>query len=112
LADLGLRVRERVGYESDFTDGWQHDVRVEQILPLDPRRGYPVCIGGRRAPGGSSQTVSTSTSPTFSHRAFPQKCRPPGYGDTSLYLSHRCAAARFAVAAADGVTRDATLSSS
>jgi len=49
LADLGLRVRERFLYEYDFTDGWQHDVRVEQILPLEPRRAYPVCNGGRRA---------------------------------------------------------------
>ncbi len=48
LADLGLRVRERFLYEYDFIDGWQHDVRLEQILPLDSRR-YPVCIGGRRA---------------------------------------------------------------
>src|SRR6266516_1527628 len=49
LANLGLRVRERFLYEYDFTDGWQHDVRIEQILPLDPRRSYPLCIGGRRA---------------------------------------------------------------
>src|ERR687883_55909 len=48
LADLGLRVRERFMYEYDFTDSWQHDVRVEQILPLVPGRRYPVCIGGRR----------------------------------------------------------------
>ena len=49
LADLGLRVRERFLYEYDFTDGWQHDVRVEQILPLEPGRCYPFCLGGRRA---------------------------------------------------------------
>jgi len=49
LSDLGLRVSERFLYEYDFTDGWQHDVRVEHILPLDSRRSYPVCIGGRRA---------------------------------------------------------------
>src|SRR6266852_9801344 len=49
LADLGLRVRESFLYEYDFIDGWQHDVRVEQILPLEPRRYYLVCIGGRRA---------------------------------------------------------------
>jgi pRiA4b ORF-3-like protein len=49
LADLGLRARERFVYEYDFTDGWQHDVRIEQILPTEPGRYYPVCIGGRRA---------------------------------------------------------------
>jgi hypothetical protein len=50
LADLGLRVSERFVYEYDFTDGWQHDLRVERIiLPLDPVRPSPVCMGGRRA---------------------------------------------------------------
>ena len=49
LVDLGLRVSERFLYEYDFTDGWQHDVRIERILPLGSRRRYPVCIGGRRA---------------------------------------------------------------
>src|SRR5919202_4419549 len=48
LADLGLRVRERFLYEYDFTDGWQHDVRIEQILPMEPCHSYPVCIAGRR----------------------------------------------------------------
>jgi hypothetical protein len=48
LADLGLRVGERFVYEYDFTDGWQHDLRIERVLPLDPMRRYPVCIGGRR----------------------------------------------------------------
>jgi Plasmid pRiA4b ORF-3-like protein len=49
LANLGLRVRERFLYEYDFTDGWQHDVRIEQILPIERGQHYPVCIGGRRA---------------------------------------------------------------
>ncbi len=48
LADFGLRVGERFVYEYDFTDGWHHDVRVEQILPREPRRRYPSCSGGRR----------------------------------------------------------------
>jgi hypothetical protein len=49
LGDLGLRLRERFLYEYDFIDGWQHDLRLEQILPPDPQRRYPLCIGGRRA---------------------------------------------------------------
>jgi len=31
LVDLGLRVGARFIYEYDFSDGWQHDVRIEQI---------------------------------------------------------------------------------
>ncbi len=49
LAHLGLRVRERFLYEYDFIDGWQFDVRVEQVLPLESGRRHPMCIGGRRA---------------------------------------------------------------
>ena len=49
LADFGFRQREWFLYEYDFNDHWQHEVRVEQILALDPQRNYPVCTGGKRA---------------------------------------------------------------
>jgi hypothetical protein len=29
-------------------DAWQHEVRIEQRLPLDDAGVYPHCIGGRR----------------------------------------------------------------
>jgi hypothetical protein len=48
LADLGLRLYERFLYEYDLADSWRHDVRVEQILPLDAGHIYPRCVGGRR----------------------------------------------------------------
>ena len=47
LADLGLRPTERFVY--DFTDGWRLDLRLEQVLVMDPGRVYPRCTGGRRA---------------------------------------------------------------
>lgn len=49
LADFRLRPGERFLYEYDFGDDWQHDVRLERILPLGPRQIYPVCIGGKRS---------------------------------------------------------------
>jgi len=49
LKDLGLRINERFIYEYDFTDNWQHQIRVEAILATEPHRCYPVCIDGRRA---------------------------------------------------------------
>src|SRR5260370_15675926 len=33
-------------YVYDLGDNWEHDIRVEKILALDPARAYPVCIGG------------------------------------------------------------------
>jgi hypothetical protein len=49
LADFQFRVRARFRYEYDFHAAWQHDLRVERILLLEPRRTYPVCTGGKRA---------------------------------------------------------------
>jgi hypothetical protein len=66
LADFQFRVRERFLYEYDFNDNWEHEVRVEQILPLEPQRTYPVCIGGKRSapPGGLWGSARLSEGPT------------------------------------------------
>ena len=49
LVDLGLRERERFVYGYNFFAGWYHDLRVEEIGPVRPRRGYPRCLAGARA---------------------------------------------------------------
>jgi hypothetical protein len=49
LSDFHLHHRERVLYEYDFTARWELEIRLEDILPLDLKRPYPICIGGRRA---------------------------------------------------------------
>jgi hypothetical protein len=49
LSGFGFRIRERFLYEYDFGDAWLHEVRIEKLLPLDPQRTYPVCIGGQHA---------------------------------------------------------------
>jgi len=41
-----LRKSERFVYEYDMGDCWQHDIRLEQVLPRDPRKRYPVCTDG------------------------------------------------------------------
>ncbi len=46
LAAFRLRKGERFVYEYDMGDYWQHDIRVEQVLPLEPGKTYPVCIAG------------------------------------------------------------------
>ena len=48
LDQFRFRLRERFLYEYDFYDLWQHEIRVKKILPLDPRKTYPVCTGGAR----------------------------------------------------------------
>jgi hypothetical protein len=46
LAAFRLRAGERFLYEYDFGDLWRHDIRLEQVLPVDEHRSYPSCIGG------------------------------------------------------------------
>jgi hypothetical protein len=38
LADFRFRINERFRYEYDFGDAWQHEVRIEQRLPLERAR--------------------------------------------------------------------------
>src|SRR5262249_27123133 len=51
LSDFHLHHRERFLYEYDFSARWELEIRFENenILPLDLKRPYPICIGGRRA---------------------------------------------------------------
>jgi len=46
LSAFKLRAGERFEYEYDMGDFWQHDIRLERVLPLEPRKLYPVCIAG------------------------------------------------------------------
>jgi Plasmid pRiA4b ORF-3-like protein len=48
LGELRFRLNEGFLYEYDFGDRWEHEVRVEKIVPLEARRKYPLCIGGQR----------------------------------------------------------------
>ena len=49
LRDLRLHCGERFRYVYDIGAHWACDIRLEALLPLAPRRIYPVCIGGKRA---------------------------------------------------------------
>jgi len=48
LCDFHFRTRERWVYEYDLTNWWQHEIRLEQVLPLDPAKCYPVCLAGKQ----------------------------------------------------------------
>ena len=44
-----VEANEKLQYTYDFGDDWRHEILIEKRLPLDPRYGYPLCIGGERA---------------------------------------------------------------
>ena len=46
LCDLRLHINSRFRYEYDFGDLWQHQIRLERILPLEDTCRYPSCTGG------------------------------------------------------------------
>ena len=49
LADLSLRLRQRMMYEYDFGDFWEHEIRVETREQPSADKPWPVCIDGARA---------------------------------------------------------------
>lgn len=46
LSDLLKKEKERIIYEYDFGDGWEHDIILEKILAFDKDTRYPVCLDG------------------------------------------------------------------
>ncbi len=49
VADVAPAAGDRLVYEYDFGDGWEHDLLVEKVLEPEPGATYPVCLKGRRA---------------------------------------------------------------
>jgi hypothetical protein len=39
--------KERIIYEYDFGDSWEHNIILEKILPFDSTMKSPVCISGK-----------------------------------------------------------------
>ena len=48
IKDLGLSVKDKILYEYDFGDGWEHELLLEKILPAENIM-IPVCLKGARA---------------------------------------------------------------
>jgi len=47
ISDLLQNEKDRILYEYDFGDGWEHDIVLEKILPSDTKIKYPVCVKGK-----------------------------------------------------------------
>jgi hypothetical protein len=46
LRDFQFHINERFIYEYDFFAHWEHEIRLEKKLPINPKIKYPICIGG------------------------------------------------------------------
>lgn len=49
LRDVLKKPNDRMIYEYDFGDSWEHLVVLEQVLPHELRTRYPIIMGGKRA---------------------------------------------------------------
>jgi len=38
-----------ISYIYDFGDNWEHNIKIEKVIPEDPNEFYPKCIAGKRA---------------------------------------------------------------
>lgn len=48
VADLLTYENDKIMYEYDFGDGWEHDIMLEKIHPYDESIRLPVCLDGKR----------------------------------------------------------------
>lgn len=49
LDQIISRVKDKLIYEYDFGDSWEHEIIVEKISPPDSKMAYPNCLTGKRA---------------------------------------------------------------
>lgn len=42
-------LQDSFSYEYDFGDGWEHEIVVEKVLPIEEGVLYPRCLAGKRA---------------------------------------------------------------
>ena len=49
LQQVVSRPKDKLMYEYDFGDSWEHELLVEKILPLEAGKRYPLCLTGKRA---------------------------------------------------------------
>jgi hypothetical protein len=49
LMEMAPHEKDRFIYEYDFGDSWEHEIRVEKILPAEPGITHPICLAGERA---------------------------------------------------------------
>jgi hypothetical protein len=72
LDQVITREKQKFRYTYDFGDGWEHDILVEKVLPVDPEVRYPICLKGKRAcppedcggPWGYAELLETLKDPS------------------------------------------------
>ncbi|MEP7048682.1 MAG: plasmid pRiA4b ORF-3 family protein [Ilumatobacteraceae bacterium] len=87
LGEVLPAVKSKMRWDYDFGDGWEHDVVVEAIEPMDRDATYPVCIAGKRAcppddcggPWGYGNLLAAISDPTHEEHEELIEWLPPGF---------------------------------
>ena len=49
LQQVVSRAKDKLIYEYDFGDSWDHELLIEKVFPYEAGKRYPVCLTGKRA---------------------------------------------------------------
>lgn len=47
VSDILIKENEKITYEYDFGDGWEHEIKLEKILNIGGKLPLPICIKGK-----------------------------------------------------------------
>ncbi len=47
ISDLLINEKDKIKYEYDFGDGWEHYITLEKFISIDGKMPFPVCIKGK-----------------------------------------------------------------
>lgn len=71
---------DKMGYEYDFGDSWEHLILLEKILPAEEGVRYPLLVAGKRA--GPPEDVGG----VFGYAEFLDAIRDPSHPEHEEYL--------------------------
>ena len=88
------RVESTLRWDYDFGDGWEHDVVVEAIEPLNPKTKYPVVLDGERAcppedvggPPGYEELLRVLSNPKHKEHKHMVEWAPKGFAPAAFDL--------------------------
>ena len=92
VSHLLPRVESSLRWDYDFGDGWEHDVVVEAIEPLNPKTKYPVVLDGAGAcppedvggPGGYEDLLRVLSDSTDEEHEHMREWTPKGFDPSAF----------------------------
>jgi hypothetical protein len=81
LSHLIHREGQRLSYEYDFGDSWNHTLLVEKILPTQEGIRYPLCLKGKRA------CPPEDVGGVWGYQDFLEAIRNPDHDEHEEYLT-------------------------